>query len=120
AAAYDTEHLVAETLQRQLLTEPSVALPSIEWAARYLPGSGDLMAGGDWYDLIELGHDRVGVVVGDVVGHGIEAAAAMGQVRSATRALAGREDPAGLLEALDHFTVSTGHGTLSSMAYLVL
>jgi serine phosphatase RsbU (regulator of sigma subunit)/anti-sigma regulatory factor (Ser/Thr protein kinase) len=120
ATTYDNEHLIAETLQRQLLTEPNVAVPQLEWAARYAPGSEKLTAGGDWYDVIEVQQDRIGLVVGDIVGHGVEAAAAMGQLRSATRALAVRDSPTELLHALDHFTNTTGQGDLSSVAYLVL
>src|SRR5690606_33975207 len=67
AAAYDLDHHIAETLQRHLLTEPITALPGIAWAARYAPGSVDLTAGGDWYDVIELPDGRVGIVVGDIV-----------------------------------------------------
>src|SRR5690606_1158695 len=63
---------------------------------------------------------RVGIVVGDIVGHGITAAAAMGQIRSATRALAMREQPVGVVEALDSFATATGQGNLSSLAYVLL
>jgi GAF domain-containing protein/anti-sigma regulatory factor (Ser/Thr protein kinase) len=120
AAAYDLDHHIAETLQRHLLTEPVLTLPGLSWAARYAPGNVELTAGGDWYDIIELPNGRVALVVGDIVGHGIVAAAAMGQLRSATRALAVREDPAGVLEALDAYVSTTGQGHLSSMAYVVL
>ncbi|HEV8298470.1 MAG TPA: SpoIIE family protein phosphatase [Acidimicrobiales bacterium] len=120
ATAHDTDHLIADTLQRQLLTEPDVSVPELEWAARYTPGSEQLTAGGDWYDVIKLDDRRVALVAGDIVGHGVEAAAAMGQLRSATRALAVRESPAELLEALDQYTTSTRQGDLSSLAYVVV
>jgi serine/threonine-protein kinase RsbW len=120
AAAYDLDHHIAETLQRHLLTEPVLALPGISWAARYAPGNVELTAGGDWYDVIELPGGRVALVVGDIVGHGIVAAAAMGQLRSATRALAVREEPVGVLEALDAYVATTGQGHLSSLAIAVL
>ena len=111
---------IADTLQRHLLTSPQITVPGVSWAARYAPGAEDLTAGGDWYDVIDLGGGRVGVVVGDIVGHGIMAAAAMGQVRSAMRALAPREGPVGVLEALDSFVETTGQGSLSSLAYVVI
>lgn len=120
AAAYDLDHHIADTLQRHLLTSPEMTVPGVAWAARYAPGAVDLTAGGDWYDVIDLGGGRVGVVVGDIVGHGIMAAAAMGQVRSATRALAPRESAVGVLDALDSFVETTGQGSLSSLAYVVL
>lgn len=120
AAAYDLDHHIADTLQRHLVTSPEMTVPGVTWAARYAPGAEDLTAGGDWYDVIDLGAGRVGVVVGDIVGHGIMAAAAMGQVRSATRALAPRESAVGVLEALDSFVETTGQGSLSSLAYVVL
>jgi serine/threonine-protein kinase RsbW len=120
ATAYDVEHHIADTLQRQLLTEPEAELAGVAWAARYSPGSSELTAGGDWYDVIGLPGDRLSLIVGDIVGHGVVAAAAMGQLRSATRALAVREDPVGVLEALDSYVTTTRQGHLSSIAYVVL
>jgi serine phosphatase RsbU (regulator of sigma subunit) len=71
--------------------------------------------------VIDLGEQRVAVAIGDVVGRGVGAAAAMGQLRSATRALARwTRDPADLLAALDEFTITTGAGRYSTLAYLVL
>jgi serine phosphatase RsbU (regulator of sigma subunit)/GAF domain-containing protein/anti-sigma regulatory factor (Ser/Thr protein kinase) len=120
AAAYDLDHHIAETLQRHLLTPPELDAPGLLWAARYAPGRVELTAGGDWYDVIPLPDRRVALVVGDIVGHGVVAAAAMGQVRSATRALAVREGAVGVLEALDAYVTTTGQGNLSSMAVVVL
>ena len=79
------------------------------------------MAGGDWYDVIALERGRVAVVIGDIVGKGVQAAAAMGQLRSATRALANRvDDPGPLLEALDDYVRATGQGLFSSLALVVI
>jgi anti-sigma regulatory factor (Ser/Thr protein kinase) len=61
-------------------------VPDIEAAARYIPASSDLVVGGDWYDIIVMQDGRLGIAIGDVAGHGVAAAAAMGQVRSAFRA----------------------------------
>jgi serine phosphatase RsbU (regulator of sigma subunit) len=95
-------------------------MPGLRWAVYYRAGSARL-AGGDWYDLVAIDNQRVGVAVGDIVGRGIEASASMGQLRSATRALAGRvTDPAELLTELDNFASTTGHGRDSSVAYAVV
>lgn len=101
--AHAREHEDALTLQQAMLPE---TVPSIQGrcaVVRYLPAVQSLNVCGDWYDLIDLGHGRFGVGVGDVVGQGLEAAAVMGQLRSAlsaaTRAVA--DGPAEALDALD-------------------
>jgi hypothetical protein len=92
---------VAVTLQRAVLG-PTV-LPS-GFAVHYEPASGTLEVGGDWYDVVDLPDGRYGVVVGDVVGRGLPAAAVMGQLRSAGRALLlESRSPAHVLAALDRF-----------------
>lgn len=92
---------ISDTLQAAML-RPASDLPTV--AARYVPAAGNLAVGGDWYDVIDLGATHRGVVVGDCVGHGLDAATVMGQLRSAARAmlLEGR-DPAATLEGLDAF-----------------
>ncbi len=120
AERYDEEHDIAETLQRSMLAVPPLSMPGLRWAVYYRAGSARL-AGGDWYDLVAIDDQRIGVAVGDIVGRGIEASASMGQLRSATRALAGRvTDPAELLSELDNFASTTGHGRDSSVAYAVV
>jgi serine phosphatase RsbU (regulator of sigma subunit)/anti-sigma regulatory factor (Ser/Thr protein kinase) len=79
---------IAQTLQRSLLPRNLPQLPGLNMAARYLPAAVDSAVGGDWYDVIELGHRRLGLSIGDVAGHGIGAATYMGQLRSAIRAYA--------------------------------
>ncbi|WP_218938536.1 PP2C family protein-serine/threonine phosphatase [Modestobacter altitudinis] len=92
---------VAVTLQRAVLG-PTV-LPE-GFAVHYEPASGTLEVGGDWYDVVDLPGNRYGVVVGDVVGRGLPAAAVMGQLRSAIRALLlESHSPAHVLAALDRF-----------------
>jgi len=94
------EHTAALTLQRSLLPTAVVAPPGISIAARYVPADGDL--GGDWYDVFELPGKRLGIVMGDVVGHGLDAAIVMGRLRSALRAYAlDHDDPAEVLSHLD-------------------
>jgi serine phosphatase RsbU (regulator of sigma subunit)/anti-sigma regulatory factor (Ser/Thr protein kinase) len=79
---------IAETLQRSLLPRSLPKLPGLSMAARYLPAAQESAVGGDWYDVIELGHRQLGLAIGDVAGHGMAAATYMGQLRSAVRAYA--------------------------------
>ncbi|WP_230685020.1 SpoIIE family protein phosphatase [Cellulomonas sp. JZ18] len=84
---YDREHRLAETLQRAMLPEQG-EVDGLDVWTYYSPNADDAQVGGDWYDVQQLGDDTVGVVVGDVVGHDVEAAAAMGQLRSVVRSYA--------------------------------
>ncbi|WP_399887166.1 SpoIIE family protein phosphatase [Streptomyces sp. BBFR51] len=84
AHSYRREHTVASALQRRLQPGAIPRLTAVETAHVYLPES----AGGDWFDVVPLSGTRVALVVGDVAGHGIEAAATMGQLRLALRTLA--------------------------------
>jgi anti-sigma regulatory factor (Ser/Thr protein kinase) len=86
ALLYEREHRVAETLQRSLLPESLPELAGVELAALYLPGSSEASVGGDWYDAIAIDERTVTLVIGDVVGRGVKAASAMGQLRNAVRA----------------------------------
>ena len=120
ATQFDVEHEIAETLQSNLLTIPATDRPSVPLAVRYRAGSAS-RAGGDWYDVIELDEDRLALAVGDIVGRGVPAAASMGQLRSATRALAPMvDDPGELLVALDQYVATTGQGMHSTIAYVVV
>jgi serine phosphatase RsbU (regulator of sigma subunit)/anti-sigma regulatory factor (Ser/Thr protein kinase) len=95
---------IAQTLQRSLLPRNLPQLPGLTMAARYLPATIEGSVGGDWYDVIELGHRRLGVSVGDVAGHGMSAATYMGQLRSAVRAYALEyERPSEVLRKLSVF-----------------
>ncbi|MGH9001240.1 MAG: PP2C family protein-serine/threonine phosphatase, partial [Acidimicrobiia bacterium] len=85
---YERERRAAETLQRRLLPSALPVIPGLAAAARYLPGAAGLAVGGDWYDVFALPEGRVGIVMGDIVGRGLAAAAAMGQLRSVLRASA--------------------------------
>jgi PAS domain S-box-containing protein len=88
ARLYTREHDAAVTLQRSLLPREIPPVPGLDIAYRYLPATRATEAGGDWFDVIPLEHDTVALVVGDVTGHGIHAAAIMGQLRTTAAALA--------------------------------
>src|SRR5207245_10168876 len=80
------EHGVAETLQRSLLPDRLPDIAGVELAARYLPGSSRVDVGGDWYAAIQNPDGTVNLVIGDVAGRGVRAAAMMGQLRAGARA----------------------------------
>ncbi len=88
ARRYTHERSTALALQRTLLPRNTVQHAAVETAARYLPAGSRAGVGGDWYDVIPLSGARVALVVGDVVGHGLHAAATMGRLRTAVRAFA--------------------------------
>jgi serine phosphatase RsbU (regulator of sigma subunit) len=97
---YEAEHEVATTLQRSLLA-PIPVIPGIDAAARYQAGSTGLEVGGDWYDVLRRSDGIVHVIVGDVAGRGVAAAALMGQLRNAFRAYAYEHaSPAAILSRL--------------------
>ncbi|MGV9564700.1 SpoIIE family protein phosphatase [Streptomyces sp. NPDC003480] len=93
ARLYDAEHRQAHELQRGLLPRTLPALPAVSTAARYQPAGDGMEVGGDWYDVIPLSSERVALVIGDVMGHGLAEAATMGRLRTAVRTLADLEQP---------------------------
>jgi serine phosphatase RsbU (regulator of sigma subunit) len=119
-ALYRSEHHVAETLQHRLL--PTLAaVPGLDVASRYVAASDSQQVGGDWFDVFDLGGGRTAVVIGDVMGHDIEAAAAMAQVRAALRAYALENDePAPVLERLAHLVDAFDVTALVTVIYGVL
>ena len=121
ALRYRRERQTALTLQRSLLPSTLPDLPGLTVAHRYLPGTGGAEVGGDWYDLVPLTRGRVGVVIGDVMGRGIAAAAVMGQLRAAVRACALVEDsPSAVLALVDAAMSSLGQTSLTTCLYGVL
>lgn len=95
----------ALALQRSLLPSPPPLRPGLTVAARYQPAEEAHEVGGDWFDVLALPDDKTALVVGDVMGNGINAAAMMGQLRTATRTLAHLDlAPAAVLEQLDQIT----------------
>ncbi|MGP3927820.1 SpoIIE family protein phosphatase [Streptomyces sp. 8N616] len=93
ARLYDTEHARAQELQRGLLPRALPSTPAVVAAARYLPARSGIGIGGDWYDVIPLSADRVALVIGDVMGHGLTEAATMGRLRTAVHTLADLDLP---------------------------
>ncbi|MEU1281592.1 SpoIIE family protein phosphatase [Streptomyces sp. NPDC005805] len=116
-AVEEQRHAVL-TLQRSLLPHPPPARPGLDVAHRYRPAQATMEIGGDWFDVIPLQDDKTALVVGDVMGSGVGAAATMGQLRTATRTLADLDlDPAEVLHHLDH--VTDGLGTIATCVYVV-
>ncbi|MEU2776268.1 PAS domain-containing protein, partial [Streptomyces sp. NPDC007162] len=100
----------ALTLQRSLLPDHPPHHTGLELASRYQPAQATSEVGGDWYDVIPLAGDRTALVVGDVMGNGIDAAATMGRLRTATCAYADLElPPAAVLQHLDKITCDLEH-----------
>ncbi|MBC7274339.1 MAG: SpoIIE family protein phosphatase [Dietzia sp.] len=98
------------TLQRSLLPDHSPHHPGLEIAFRYQPAQATSEVGGDWYDVIQLTDDKTALVVGDVMGNGIDAAATMGRLRTATCAYADLDlDPGEVLQHLDKITCDLEH-----------
>jgi serine phosphatase RsbU (regulator of sigma subunit) len=114
------QQAIALRLQRSLL--PDVPTPaSLQVHASYAPAQGSMAVGGDWYDVVELGDGRVALSVGDVAGHGLTAAAVMGQLRSAVRTLAlGRTEPADALQQLDRFAGRLDGRPLATVVFAIL
>lgn len=109
ARRYTREHGIALELQRALLSEPREPHPHIEIATRYLPVGQGAEVGGDWFDVVPLSGDRHLKVMGDVMGHGVDAAVAMSHYRSMVRLLA-QDDmpPHQILERLDLMVEKAG------------
>jgi sigma-B regulation protein RsbU (phosphoserine phosphatase) len=120
--ASQREHEIAHQLQRSLLAGELPVSPGLELEIFYSPAVRGHEVGGDWYDAFWLhGDSTVGLVVGDVVGRGIAAAATMGQLRSAVRALASTGlAPAALLEALDGYSRRHRVGEMTTIVYAEL
>ncbi|MFF3326242.1 SpoIIE family protein phosphatase [Streptomyces sp. NPDC002889] len=118
ARLYSRIQDIALTLQRALLPTALATSPYVSVAHRYLPGSRITEVGGDWYDVINLPGDRVALVVGDVMGHGVPAAAAMGRLRITAKALARHREPEDLLTELDACAQEAGI-ELATCLYIV-
>ncbi|SBT37935.1 ATP-binding SpoIIE family protein phosphatase [Micromonospora auratinigra] len=109
ARRFETQHGTAQLLQRSMLPERLPDLPRLRIAARYDAGVDGNAAGGDFYDAFVLPTGALGVVLGDVAGHDVQAAARMGQVRAALRALALADPrPDAVLAGLDRLVASLG------------
>jgi PAS domain S-box-containing protein len=122
ATLYEREHTTAETLQRSLLPDSLPTVPGIFLAAKCLPVTRNMEIGGDWYDAFRLPDGRLAVATGDVMGKGLTAAAGMGRVRNALRALALTDPrPAAVLAGLDRLFLATEQEEqVTTVAYLVV
>jgi len=120
ALLYERERDVSHTLQLGLLGGALPAFEHVVVASAYRPGSAGLEVGGDWYDAFPLASGAIALVVGDVVGHGLEAAVAMGQLRGAVSALAQSAGPSLLLDRLDAFVETVPSAATATLAYVEL
>jgi anti-sigma regulatory factor (Ser/Thr protein kinase) len=110
---------VAMVLQRSLLPKQLAKAVGVSVGARYVPASDEV--GGDWYDMFELDGGRLGVAIGDVVGHGVRAAALMGRLRTALQAYALQgTDPGQTLVLVDRFVQALPDFAMATAAYAVL
>jgi anti-sigma regulatory factor (Ser/Thr protein kinase)/putative methionine-R-sulfoxide reductase with GAF domain len=113
------EHDNALMLQRSLLPRRLASLPGVAVAARYIPARD--VVGGDWYDAIALPAGQVGIAIGDVVGHGLEAASLMGQLRTALHAYAlDGNEPGRTLQLVDRFARRLDDNPMATAAYAVV
>jgi anti-sigma regulatory factor (Ser/Thr protein kinase) len=122
-AAAEVEHVaaLAETLQRSLLPDRLPELPGLDLSARYLAGSADAQVGGDWYDVITLRDGHAGIAIGDVVGHGLDAAARMARLQNALRAYALEGlRPSLVLERMNGFAREVAGGPMATLLYGVV
>jgi anti-sigma regulatory factor (Ser/Thr protein kinase)/GAF domain-containing protein len=121
ADRFEREHEVAVTLQASLLPHVPHQIGGAHLAGRYRPGMSNISVGGDWFDAITLRDGRYLLVVGDVVGHGIHSAAAMGKLSTATRALAPLfPEPAKLLQQIDLFAAADPDTRFASLAVVLV
>ncbi|MFF3325036.1 SpoIIE family protein phosphatase [Streptomyces sp. NPDC002889] len=118
--AVEEQRRTVLTLQRSLLPRSPPQRPGLAVASRYQPARAASEIGGDWFDVIALGGDKTALVVGDVMGSGVSAAATMGQLRTATRTLAGLDlEPAQVLQQLDRITEDLEQDTIATCVYAV-
>ncbi|WP_406447968.1 SpoIIE family protein phosphatase [Streptomyces sp. NBC_00876] len=120
AQRYDTEAALARGLQGALLPHRLPVVAGVDTAGRYLAGTQGMDVGGDWYDVIETG-SKLALVIGDVQGHGVAAAATMGQLRSAVRAFAlSGHDPQEVVSGTNRLLIDLDPGQFASCCYIVM
>ncbi|WP_402462941.1 ATP-binding SpoIIE family protein phosphatase [Isoptericola aurantiacus] len=120
ARLYAREHRLAEALQRAMLPEQADVTGLDVWTY-YAPNAEHAQVGGDWYDVLQISDGTVGLVIGDVVGHDVEAAAAMGQLRSVVRAYAYElTTPGTVLDRVDQLVAGMRVPRPASMVYATL
>ncbi|MGW1285468.1 SpoIIE family protein phosphatase [Streptomyces sp. NPDC002586] len=120
ARMYTYQENVADTLQDSMLPQVTPRMAGCDVATRYLPGTRLGRIGGDWFDTVKLPGSRTALVVGDVMGHGLNSAAMMGQLRTAVQTMAAMETPpAQLLRNLDDLARRLGDTYLATCLYAV-
>ena len=120
ARLFDAEHARAQALQRALLPQGLPALPAVTAAAEYLPAGQGMDVGGDWYDVIPLSADRVALVIGDVMGHGLPEAVIMGRLRTAVQTLSDLElPPDEILGRLNDLVNGLGDDSFATCLYAI-
>ncbi|MGW1000397.1 SpoIIE family protein phosphatase [Streptomyces sp. NPDC002520] len=120
ARMYTYQENVADILQDSMLPQVTPRMPGCDVATRYLPGTRLGRIGGDWFDTIKLPGSRTALVVGDVMGHGLNSAAMMGQLRTAVQTMAVMETPpVQLLRNLDDLARRLGENYLATCLYAV-
>ncbi|MFF6787782.1 SpoIIE family protein phosphatase [Streptomyces filamentosus] len=121
AQRYDSEAAVARGLQDALLPHRLPVRAGVETVGRYLPGTQGMDVGGDWYDVVETARGELALVIGDVQGHGVAAAATMGQLRSAVRAFAlSGLPPQEVVRGTNRLLIDLDPGQFASCCYMVL
>ncbi|MER6215245.1 SpoIIE family protein phosphatase [Streptomyces sp. NPDC001674] len=121
ARRYESEAALARGLQAALLPHRLPVTGRVATVGRYLPGSAGMDVGGDWYDVIETASGRLALVIGDVQGHGVAAAATMGQLRSAVRAFAlSGNTPAQVVRGTNQLLIDLDPGQFASCCYVLL
>lgn len=111
-----TDAVAATALQRSLVPERLPSVFGLDMAARYVPGH-RFGVGGDWYDVFPLPDGRLGIAMGDVMGHGLRAAVVMGRMRSKLRAYALDDGPAAVLQRLDRAVQHFEPGHMATVVY---
>ncbi|MER6611841.1 SpoIIE family protein phosphatase [Streptomyces xantholiticus] len=120
AQRYDSEAALARGLQDALLPHRLPVVEHLDTVGRYLPGTQGMEVGGDWYDVIDTGRGPA-LIIGDVQGHGVQAAATMGQLRSAVRALAvSGHTPVEVMSGTNRLLIDLDPGLFASCCYIVL
>jgi serine phosphatase RsbU (regulator of sigma subunit)/anti-sigma regulatory factor (Ser/Thr protein kinase) len=116
----EREHEIAATLQRSLLPDRLPEIVGVDLAARYVAAAGDVQVGGDWYDVVHLPDGMIGLAIGDVAGHGLQAAVTMGQLRMALRAYALQDpSPAAVMRGLHRVVSQLPAPQMATLIYLV-
>ena len=121
ARQFESERTIAETLQRSVLPVSLPRIAGLRIAARYLPGTEEVDVGGDWFDAVPLANGRLGLVVGDVVGKGVQSAATMAQLRNALRAFAlDQMKPSSTITRLNRLAYGVSESAFATLVYAVI